>query len=114
MEIKQLCKETYLNAFKHGFWDDVDAINLTTFSDKERTIYMNNAITTRLMLIVCEVSEAAEGLRNDDDSNFKEELADVLIRVFDLCEGLGIDIESEITKKMRINKKRPYKHGKSF
>jgi NTP pyrophosphatase (non-canonical NTP hydrolase) len=47
-------------------------------------------------------------------ANFKEELADVAIRLGDLCGGLGIDLETEILNKMAINESRPYKHGKSF
>lgn len=64
------------------------------------------------MLIVTELSEAMESYRNRDDENFKEEIADTFIRLFDLCGGLDIDIEREILKKMQKNKKRPYKHGK--
>jgi len=66
------------------------------------------------MLIVGEVSEAQEGLRHGDIDNFKEELADVAIRLGDLAGGLNIDLEAEIKKKMEINKNRPYKHGKEF
>ena len=65
-----------------------------------------------LMLIVTELSEAMEAHRTENDENFREEIADTFIRLFDLCGGLGIDIEKEINKKCRKNKKRPYKHGK--
>ncbi|MCK5581671.1 MAG: hypothetical protein KAJ18_10425 [Candidatus Omnitrophica bacterium] len=64
------------------------------------------------MLIVTELAEAMEAHRKQDDDNFKEELADVFIRLFDLCGGLDIDIEAEIVKKSAKNKDRPYKHGK--
>lgn len=74
----------------------------------------NNAISTRLMLIVGEVAEAQEGLRHNDIDNFKEELADVAIRLADLCGGLDIDLELEIAKKMDKNRNRPYKHGRLF
>jgi len=40
-----------------------------------------------------------------------EELADVVIRVMDMCEAYGINLESEIEKKHKINKGRPYRHG---
>lgn len=39
------------------------------------------------------------------------ELADVVIRVFDLAGWLGIDLASAIREKMRFNKTRPYRHG---
>ena len=53
-----------------------------------------------------------EGYRHQDKDNFREELADTFIRLFDLCGGLGIDIQAEIEKKCEKNKARPYKHGK--
>lgn len=43
---------------------------------------------------------------------FPSELADILIRVFDLAGALGIDLEAEVELKMNYNKSRPYKHGK--
>ncbi len=76
------------------------------FWDKERNV------GEALMLVVTELAEAMEGYRHQDDANFKEELADTFIRLFDLCGGMGIDIEAEIAKKTEKNKARPYKHGK--
>lgn len=106
MEINKLIKEAYKNAQAHGFWED--------YSPAFEKDIVNNAICTRLMLIVSEVAEAQEGLRNNNIANFKEELADVAIRLADLCGGLNIDLETEIKKKMEVNKSRPYLHGKAF
>jgi len=64
-----------------------------------------------LALVHSEVSEALEAYRNRDEDNFREELADVIIRVLDMCGGLGIDIEYEVMKKHKINLGRPYRHG---
>ena len=47
-------------------------------------------------------------------NTFEDELADVIIRVLDLCAFKGIDIESHIKAKMRYNASRPHKHGKSY
>jgi len=47
-------------------------------------------------------------------SSFEDELADVAIRLFDLCGGLNIDLEKHIKMKMKYNSLRPYKHGKKF
>jgi len=47
-------------------------------------------------------------------SSFEDELADVAIRLFDLCGGLGIDLEKHIELKMKYNSMRGYKHGKKF
>lgn len=47
-------------------------------------------------------------------ANFREELADALIRLMDLAGSLGIDLEEEMIRKMHKNEKRPYKHGKEL
>jgi NTP pyrophosphatase (non-canonical NTP hydrolase) len=66
----------------------------------------------KLMLVVTELAEAMEALRHDDRANFKEEIADTIIRLSDICGSVGIDIEAEIKNKMEVNKQRPHKHGK--
>ena len=92
--ISELCEYCHSIAVEKGFWE------------KERNI------GEALMLVVTEIAEAMEGYRHQDNDNFREEIADAFIRLFDLCGGLKIDIEGEINKKCDINKKRPYKHGK--
>lgn len=122
MEIKELVINAYENAKKHGFWEEWErieqlenmAINISKDGEKQVKIDKCNAIATRLMLIVSEVSEALEGLRKGNMYNFREELADVAIRLADLAGGLDIDLEKEIINKMDSNKDRPYKHGKAF
>lgn len=42
------------------------------------------------------------------------ELADVIIRCFDMADYYEIDLEKAIVEKMNFNKDRPYKHGKLF
>jgi len=42
---------------------------------------------------------------------FGSELADIVIRVFDLAEDLGIDLAAEIKRKMLFNESRAYRHG---
>ena len=46
--------------------------------------------------------------------SFEDEIADALIRLFDLCGGFGIDIEKHIELKRRYNSLREYKHGKKY
>lgn len=46
--------------------------------------------------------------------NFREEIADTMIRILDLAGSLDIDLDSEIAKKMETNEGRPEKHGKSY
>jgi len=68
-----------------------------------------------LCLIHSEVSEALEAYRNRIEPGAKgwigEELADIIIRVYDMAEYLEIDIEEEIKNKFVLNLKRPYRHG---
>lgn len=69
---------------------------------------------TWLALIHSEVSEALEADRKGDRENFEEELADVCIRIFDLCGLMGIDLEKNIIDKMNFNMTRKHKHGKLY
>lgn len=39
------------------------------------------------------------------------ELADVVIRIFDMCGQFGIDLEKCVELKMKYNKTRPTRHG---
>lgn len=122
MNIRELVEIAHSNAKEKGFWEDWEriqdfrnlAINISPDGENQADIDANNAIATRLMLIVSEVSEALEALRKDNRDNFAEELADVVIRVCDLAGGLEIDLEKEILNKIERNKDRPYKHGKKF
>lgn len=47
-------------------------------------------------------------------NSFEDELADVVIRVMDLCGAMNIDIDWHIEQKMKYNICRPYKHGKKY
>jgi NTP pyrophosphatase (non-canonical NTP hydrolase) len=65
-----------------------------------------------LMKVVTELGEAGEEVRLGNFEKMAEELADTVIRVFDITEALGIDIATEMVKKMEKNETRPIKHGK--
>lgn len=70
-------------------------------------------IMEMLMLITTEVAEAAEGYRKNlmDDklphrSMLEVELADVLIRVFDLAGYKGLDLGGAVVEKLLYNQTR--------
>jgi len=76
------------------------------------TLTMADALLGKLMLVVTEVAEAAEAVRHHDKENFIEEIADVFIRLLDICGSMNIDISDAIYEKMCKNEKRPIRHGK--
>jgi NTP pyrophosphatase (non-canonical NTP hydrolase) len=82
-----------------------------------------------LMLVVSELAEAMEGHRKalmDDKlphrTMFEVELADAVIRIFDIAAGLKIDLHGAYTEKMAYNAKRvdhslehrKSEHGKKY
>lgn len=70
-------------------------------------------------LIHSEASELLEAERHGNPvsehcpslSAGAEEMADIVIRVCDLAESMGVDLGYAIRTKMRFNESRPHKHG---
>lgn len=67
-----------------------------------------------LMLCVSELAEAMEGHRKDlmDDKlphrkMLEVELADALIRIFDMAGGLNLDVPGALLEKLQFNTQRP-------
>jgi len=52
-----------------------------------------------------------EAFQNECKDTFEDEIADSIIRLFDLCGKMGIDIEYHIQQKMRYNGTRGHKYG---
>ena len=89
-------EEIHANAVNKGFWDE------------------ERSIPEMLCLIHSEVSECLEVYRGGHDGTIGEELADTVIRVMDMAEGLGIDLQTEINNKHQYNLTRPRMHGKKI
>jgi NTP pyrophosphatase (non-canonical NTP hydrolase) len=70
-----------------------------------------NKILAKLALVGTEIAEAVEAVRHNNFDNFEEEIADTIIRLLDITEGLGIDIQPVIEAKLAVNATRGYRHG---
>lgn len=98
--LNQLAQDIHANSQAKGFYEPIDIRTLES--------------ALKLLLVVGEVSEAIEALRDGNPEHEAEEVADVFIRLLDYCAWKGFDIDYEITKKHEYNKTRPHKHGKEF
>lgn len=94
-----------------GWWRDPETgEDVRTWQSKHLKLW----VASKLMLVVTETAEAMEGHRKglQDDklphrSMLEVELADTVIRCFDLAGGLGLDIGGAIAEKLAYNTTRP-------
>ena len=110
MTINEMVQETHETAKSKGWWDTPPEMG------------------TLLALVHSEVSEALEWARRGDlnthhvtqgnadnhtikPEGFPIELADIVIRVADICGRYDIDLERALSEKMAYNRTRPFKHG---
>jgi hypothetical protein len=107
-------------ANQKGFWDDFKPLKglsagdedvLLKFVEHLQETYM---LPVKLMLVVTELGEAVEAHREGDTEHLGEEMADVFIRLYDLCGAMGLDIEEEVRRKFLVNMGRPTLHGKGY
>lgn len=87
----------------------------------------DHVLERKLLLIITEITETYEAYRLGEDLDeilYREapdgslkpegiavELADTIIRVFDLCVEKNIPIIRALREKADYNKKRPFRHG---
>lgn len=95
------------NAVEHGWYEGVTPDNMGP-----------DFVPSKIALIHSELSEGLEdyrkhGVREGEigEGSLPEELADAVIRIFDLAGFLGIDLEKYIDQKHEYNRGRPYRHG---
>lgn len=103
MTLHDIGKEVHDTSTEKGFLRHAP----TTIDDEHDA----RMVLSYLALIHTEVSEAVEEAREGDVSKMGEELADVILRVTQLCYTMEIPLDSLVHDKLIFNKTRPYKHG---
>jgi len=116
VKIYEMARLAHQNARAKGFWDDIEYPRNMSPSEH----------LAKHALIMSEVAECTEAVRlpgfdpietkytqSGKPEGLPSELADIVIRVFDYAEALGIDIETAIVEKHSYNVTRPRKHGKT-
>jgi len=84
---------------------EINDIAKKNFEWVEQMGWHNKSVLEALALIASEVGEAINECRNESPTEMLgEELADIILRVVDLAEWQGIDINKEIVQKMNKNK----------
>ena len=110
--ISEWQKRVFACAKEHGWWDSY------TIWDGSIALTVDQTLA-KLALITSEVAEAMEEVRTGQPhldiidgkpEGIGAELADVVIRVMGLCEGLGIDLEKCLDVKATYNESRPFRH----
>lgn len=130
-DLRDICFKV---AASKGWWGDKAAEAIAADDPTWMGYVEERNIGELLALIGSEVSEALEDARmvphkdhrtrlnemslapaREGESNkpigFPSEMADILIRVFDLCGYLGIDLDRAVTAKVNHNRSRSYRHG---
>ena len=142
MTIKELVDKSYQTSKSKGFHDNYNII-LKMVETKEFSLenieYVKQLLVSqKLMLIVSELGESLEATRinrftdTTEDilslegeefiktfkekvkDTFEDEIADVFIRLGDMCGSLNVDIEKHILLKQKFNETRSKMHGKNF
>lgn len=93
--------------------ESVHEANKKWWVDLESGLPLKRNVAEMLMLVVSELAEAMEGHRKslkDDKLPWRPmlevELADALIRIFDIGAGLGLDLGGAFVEKMAYNAQR--------
>jgi NTP pyrophosphatase (non-canonical NTP hydrolase) len=126
--INEVAKECHQNSVDHGFYENENQnvgekialihSELSEALEANRkgggnTIKVKSAILKGILEIQDD-EEFKEAFKLNVKDTFEDELADAVIRIFDLAEWKGINIERHILAKHRFNKLRPHKHGKLY
>lgn len=116
--LNELCKEAHENAVAHGWWEGKKSFGeLIALCHSELSEALEEYRAGEHWNIIYYSDK--QGAKYGCDDPFEPlkpegipiELADVLIRIFDMCGYYGIDLDEAVRIKMNYNKTRPYRHG---
>ena len=86
---------------------ELSAVQKAVYQNKVDKGFNVTDVNVEFCLLYGEVAEAYEAWKRKQDT-VGEELADIAIYLLGLSEILGVDLASEIEKKMKINREREY------
>jgi NTP pyrophosphatase (non-canonical NTP hydrolase) len=126
--LTEFSKDIHQGNVKRGFYDDPKEIGtvlmliVTELAEAMESYRANNRLGAGKLESIQWNSNLNEDFTEEDINQFKlvvkdtfeDEIADTIIRLFDLCGWLDIDIHKHIMLKLKYNSTRPYKHGKAF
>lgn len=131
--LNELSKEIHANNEIRGFWDGgleaknigevlmliVSEVSEALEADRKNHHVKDMKLATVLLVgNIDEIASSKQRFKDDFEfavkNSFEDELADIIIRVLDLCGAMKIDIEYHIEQKLRYNSLRAYKHGKKY
>jgi NTP pyrophosphatase (non-canonical NTP hydrolase) len=111
MNLDMVAKEIHKNATEKGFWEYM-------YQDAEPKADKFIFYAKQLAMVHSEVTETLEAIRkNKGQDQVVEELADIIIRVLDLYEGLRFNndvkdsLQDTFLKKIVVNTHREKLHG---
>lgn len=127
--LNELAKEIHSGNVKRGFWEgkyEIGTLLMLCVSELSEALEADRKDRFADLEAYEECEKANDILETDKEvymissfenlikDTFEDEIADTMIRLFDLSAGLGIDIEKHIELKLKYNSTRQRKHGKKY
>ena len=121
--INKLAKEIHQSNIDKGFFDDERNIGemlclihseVSEALEADRKGRYSKEVDLEVITISWNDNRFMESFEGGIKDTFEDEMADIVIRVFDMCAFKNIDLEGHIKAKMRYNSLREYKHGKKY
>lgn len=105
--ISGLCRSCHGESVQRGWYDVLNSSEGCIDSQ----VFKDFFVGTQIALIHSEVSELLDAYRKGMDSDLGVELADVVLRCFDLAGALDLDLADALLYKVDLNRTRGVRHG---